>query len=143
MKVRINSVARNGVPHYKSLSVLKCDHPHDPHHSEPPTNRGSPSLTFGNAGVVEHGFKSLMCFSKRGPVGGAPLPACVTRRNGKSCLQDFSARWHPDSSTCRHGTFAMTARRLRLNPGLGGAGGPLPRVGPSMQPQLLFPLLQG
>lgn len=44
----------------------------------PPVNCQIP--TFRNAGVMEHGFKSLMCFSKRRPVGRAPLPAYVTKK---------------------------------------------------------------
>lgn len=64
----------------------------------PPITCQSP--TFRNAGVMEHGFKSLMCFSKRRPVSRAPLPACGTKeRSAESFLQKLNTRGH----TCKGG----------------------------------------
>lgn len=101
---------------------------------------------------MEHGFKSLMCFSKRGPVSRAPLPAYVTKEgNIKKLLAGIqysvaqltvSSRHHAVCSLKQSHSLITTVSELLLSSRLRGVMNPLPGAGPSMEPQLLFLLLQ-
>lgn len=47
---------------------------------------------------MEHGFKSLMCFSKRGPVSRAPLPAYVTKGGKAEAPAGTDTQWRLSES---------------------------------------------
>lgn len=58
---------------------------------------------------MEHGFKSLMCFSKRGPVSRAPLPAYVTKGGNAKAPEGMNTRAAPDSESPASGRVPLKA----------------------------------